>query len=93
MALGLCRKTYRSSHGPRTVQYNVLGPECCFSFADLFNAAEGRTWTPDEESIFRALSQSEKNEWVSRLAAKASQFRTEDKVGTDGVTYRAFWIE
>ena len=71
----------------------MRGPECCFSFADLFSAAEGRHWTPTEEKVFQNLNQEERNEWVSRLAEKAPQFKTQDKVGTDGVTYRAFWIE
>ncbi len=71
----------------------MLGPECEFSFADLFRAAEGRDWTSEEEAGFVSLTQDERNEWVSRLAAKAPQFTTKDKVGTDGVVYRAFWIE
>ena len=71
----------------------MLGPECCFSFADLFVAAEGRMWTADEEQSFSALTQREKNTWVTRLAEKAPQFKTQDKTGADGVVYRAFWIE
>ena len=71
----------------------MRGPECCFSFQDLFTAAEGRIWTADEETEFQSLTQRERNEWVSKLAAKAPQFRTQDKVGDDGITYRAFWIE
>jgi len=50
-------------------------------------------WTPEEEQVFSGLTQEERNEWVSRLAQKAPQFKTQDKVGTDGITYRAFWIE
>jgi hypothetical protein len=69
------------------------GPECLFSFRDLFVAAEGRAWTTEEEVCFKGLTQDERNEWVSGLAAKAPQFVTEDKVGTDGIVYRAFWIE
>ncbi len=71
----------------------MRGPECCFSFADLFSAAEGRIWTHEEEKVFQNLTQQERNEWVSRLAQKAPQFKTQDKIGTDGITYRAFWIE
>ncbi len=71
----------------------MRGPECCFSFADLFVAAEGRIWTTEEERVFKNLTQEERNEWVSMLAARAPEFRTQDKVGTDGVMYRAFWIE
>lgn len=71
----------------------MLGPECDYSFADLFVAAEGRMWTDEEESTFKNLTQEEKNEWVARLAQKAPQFTTKEKVGADGVVYRAFWIE
>lgn len=71
----------------------MRGPECCFSFEDLFTAAEGRMWTSVEEATFTSLTHDERNEWVSKLAAKAPQFQTKDKVGDDGVTYRAFWIE
>ena len=71
----------------------MRGPECCFSFQDLFTAAEGRIWTPEEEIVFKNLTQEERNDWVSKLAIKAPQFRTQDKVGTGGITYRAFWIE
>lgn len=70
----------------------MRGPECCFSFEDLFRAAEGRIWTIEEEIIFLGLSQTERNEWVTKLVSKAPQFVTEDKVGDDGVIYRAFWI-
>jgi hypothetical protein len=71
----------------------MLGPECYFSFEDLFVAAEGRTWTPEEQTTFKYLTQDQKNEWVSALAAKAPQFKTQNRVGSDGVVYRAFWIE
>lgn len=72
---------------------HMLGPECCFSFADLFTAAEGRMWTEQEENVFKNLSQSERNDWVSRLAEMAPQFKTQDKVGSDGLIYRAFWVD
>ncbi|MBI1333268.1 MAG: hypothetical protein JST12_06460 [Armatimonadetes bacterium] len=71
----------------------MRGPECCFSFADLFVAAKGRPWNQDEEAMFQNLTQSERNDWVSHLATMAPQFRTEDKIGDDGVVYRAFWVE
>lgn len=50
-------------------------------------------WTPEEEASFKSLSQDQRNEWVSKLAAKAPQFVTQDKVGTNGIVYRAFWVE
>ena len=71
----------------------MRGPECCFSFQDLFTAAEGRMWTPEEEAKFKSLTQDQRNDWVTQLAAKAPQFRTQDKIGDDGIVYRAFWIE
>lgn len=71
----------------------MRGPECCFSFEDLFISAEGRPWTSEEELVFKNLNQDERNEWVSTLANKAPQFKTQDKIGDDGVTYRAFWID
>lgn len=69
----------------------MRGPECQFSFADLFLAAEGRMWTPEEEATFVALTQPQKNEWVSKLVAKAPGFVTADRLGTDGISYRVFW--
>jgi hypothetical protein len=50
-------------------------------------------WTKGEEETFTNLTQDERNEWVSKLVAKAPQFQTKDKVGDDGVTYRAFCVE
>ncbi len=70
----------------------MRGPECCFSFEDLFIAAEGRRWTTDEALEFKQLSQDQKNERVTDLVNKAPQFITADRFGTDGVLYRAFWI-
>ena len=70
----------------------MVGPECCFSFADLFIAAEGRGWTVEEESMFLNLTQEDRNKWVSKFLEKAPEFVSQDKVGTDGVVYRAFWI-
>ncbi|MEI8281051.1 MAG: hypothetical protein WCG75_01475 [Armatimonadota bacterium] len=70
----------------------MLGPECCFSFADLFVATEGRMWTVDEAQDFQKLSQDQKNAWVTVLAEKAPQFVTVNRMGIDGVVYRAFWI-
>lgn len=50
-------------------------------------------WTEQEENVFKNLSQSERNDWVSRLAEMAPQFKTQDKVGSDGLIYRAFWVD
>ena len=71
----------------------MLGPECCFRFEDLFFAAEDRRWTLEEEAMFKSLTQDERNAWVAMLVKKAPQFTTQDRIGTDGLVYRAFWID
>ena len=69
-----------------------MHPECAFGFEDLFQAAWGRGWTAEERDQVYAMTQSDRNEWVSGTAAK-SDFKTADRVGTDGMVYRAFWRE
>jgi hypothetical protein len=81
----------KTTHPVPPIQHSP-GIECNFSFADLFIAAEGRTWTSDEEIVFKNLTQRQRNEWVSSLVVKAPEYVTQDKVGTGGVMYRAFWI-
>lgn len=68
-----------------------MGPECKIGFADLFRLAHGRDWTVDEQQEFAALDQLQTNAWVRAMAAEAGGIVTEDRVGTDGVTYTAFW--
>jgi len=68
----------------------MRGPECAFSFEDLFRAAYGRGWSENEKAQVYGMTQADRNEWVSQTAAK-TDFKTEDRVGTDGVVYRAFW--
>ena len=62
-------------------------------FADLFRLARKRGWTAEEEGAFQALSQPERNAAVMELAREAGGIRTEDRIGTDGQVYTAFWIE
>jgi hypothetical protein len=76
-----------NSNGPER------GGDCELGFADLFQLAKKRDWTPDEERAFQALDQAGRNAAVVRLAREAGGIRTEDRVGTDGVTYTAFWRE
>ena len=67
--------------------------ESCMSFAELFELARGRAWTLEEERAFGALDQAGKNEAAKELAACAGCVQTEDRVGTDGQVYTAFWTE
>ncbi len=46
-----------------------------------------------EGERLRTLSQPEINAWVTHYAELAGDFVTEDRVGSDGVIYRAFWRE
>jgi hypothetical protein len=63
------------------------------SFRELFARARKRSWTAAEEREFMALDQDSRNQLVKKLAAEAGGVRTEDRVGTDGVVYTAFWAE
>lgn len=67
-----------------------MHPECAFSFEDLFRAVWGRGWTEDERDEVYGMTQTDRNEWVSQTARK-TDFKTADRVGTDGAIYRAFW--
>lgn len=66
---------------------------CDLGFADLFRLAKKRDWTPDEERTFQALDQAGRNAAVVMLAREAGGIRIDDRVGTDGITYTAFWRE
>jgi len=70
-----------------------MGRDCSLGFADLFRLAKKRDWTPDEERAFQAMGQQARNATVIALAREAGGIRTEERVGTDGVTYTAFWLE
>ena len=67
--------------------------DCSLGFADLFRLAKKRDWSPEEERAFQALDQDGRNAAVVELAREAGGIRTEERVGTDGVTYTAFWRE
>ena len=71
----------------------MVGPECAFSFEDLFRAAWERGWTAKERDAVYAMSQADRNDWVSSTAALTADFKTAARRGTDGVTYLAFWRE
>lgn len=67
---------------------------CCFSFDDLFEAVHGRVMTAVERRGLYALPQPERNDWVKRMVeATAGRFTCDDRRGSDGVMYTAFWAE
>lgn len=70
-----------------------MGRECTIGFADLFWLAKKRGWTDAEERAFQALSQPDRNAAVMELAREAGGIHTEDRIGTDGQVYTAFWLE
>jgi hypothetical protein len=70
----------------------LMGYECDYSFADLFRIVRNRSWTDAERAQFESLDREERNEWVRQLAAEsAGQIVTEDRRGSDGLVYTAFW--
>ncbi|HKP28406.1 MAG TPA: hypothetical protein VJU15_03350 [Gemmatimonadales bacterium] len=70
-----------------------MNPGCTIGFADLFRLARKRGWTPEEERAFQSMSQPERNAAVLELAREAGGIHTEDRLGTDGQVYTAFWLE
>jgi hypothetical protein len=70
-----------------------MGRECLVGFADLFAMARKREWTPDERRRFEAMGQDARNEAVRELGREAGCIRTEERRGTDGQIYTAFWVE
>ncbi|MBX3392750.1 MAG: hypothetical protein KF787_08890 [Phycisphaeraceae bacterium] len=65
----------------------------CMGFRELFELAKGRAWTAEEERAFQQLDQDARNEAVRQLAAETTCVSTEDRVGSDGKTYTAFWLD
>jgi hypothetical protein len=63
---------------------------CRFSFDDLFQARFGREMSQDEKDELYALSQKKRNKRVGEWAKEAGWY-TEDRKGSDGVIYTAFW--
>ena len=70
-----------------------MGRDCAIGFADLFRLAKKRRWTADEERAFQGMTQPERNAAVVELAREAGGIHTEDRIGTDGQVYTAFWLE
>lgn len=66
---------------------------CCLSFDDLSWIARGRPRTAAERSDQDAATATEWNAWVRTLAAEADgRVGIEDRRGTDGTIYTAFWL-
>lgn len=65
---------------------------CCYSFDDLHRAAVGRPMNDEERTRLYGLPQAARNEWVRRRVEQSrGAFACEERRGTDGVTYTAFW--
>ncbi len=62
------------------------------SFADLFRLAKKRSWTAEEERGFQSLDWRARNAVVKQLARETGCVQTEDRTGTDGLVYTAFWV-
>jgi hypothetical protein len=70
-----------------------MSRECNYSFADLFHIVRGRPWNDAERAAFEALDRKARNEWVRELAAESNgRIVTEDRRGSDGLIYTAFWL-
>lgn len=63
---------------------------CAHSFADLFQAANGRGLTKKEEQAFAALTQKDRNKKVRQLA-KLANWQIEDVKSREGPIFTAFW--
>lgn len=66
-----------------------MGPECNFSFRDLYLAAHNRPALESEMQALFALPQSERNAVVKKWS-ELSGWGTKERVGTDGALYIAF---
>ena len=69
-----------------------MNKECAFGFADLYRAAFGVDMRSEEQNEFSKLPQEHVNELVSRWA-RIAHWHTEERMGTDGKLYIAFWKE
>jgi len=87
------RSTNVDKASPMSVERPVVNDRCSMGFAELFQLAKGRAWTEEEVREFQSLDQQGRNRMVKQLAAEAGCVRTEDRIGTDGVVYTAFWRE
>lgn len=65
------------------------GPECDFSFQDLYKAAFKKEATKTFQTKFAKLPQEKRNELVKLWAEKAG-WGTKEKMGNDNLVYTAF---
>lgn len=66
-----------------------MGPECNYSFKDLYMAAYGANMSSEDIKQFSFLSQAERNVKVLEWARLAG-WGTDDRLGSDGQLYTAF---
>lgn len=65
---------------------------CCFSFENLYSAAFGKPISDSIRTSLRNVTQQEKNGIVKLWVARTNgRFECEDRLGTDGIVYTAFW--
>lgn len=67
-----------------------MAHSCAYSFDDLYQAVFGRAMTETEKGALYDLPQADRNVQVGEWAKEAG-WQTEDRRGSDGVTYTAFW--
>lgn len=69
-----------------------MDSECAYGFEDLFRAAKQREMTDPERVALAAASQDERNRLVKKWVFETrGEFCCEDRRGTDGHIYTAFW--
>lgn len=68
----------------------MIEASCRFSFDDLYYARFGRAMKTQEKTELYTQPQEKRNNIVRRWAREAG-WLTENRVGSDGVMYTAFW--
>lgn len=66
-----------------------MGIECDYSYNDLFKAAYNRLPTSKESKLLSQMTQTDRNEYVRKLAQLA-EWEIEEKLGSDNQIYTAF---
>ena len=66
-----------------------MGVECSYSFWDLYKEAFSEEASEKVKQEFYRMTQDERNARVSRWAEMAG-WETDDRIGSDGLTYTAF---
>lgn len=68
----------------------MTGDNCRWSFDDLHQAAHSRRMTDQEKQRLYALGQNARNIIVQGWADRAA-WQTENRIGSNGIKYTAFW--